>query len=113
MEAKELFTEDDETDGISQELDFLVGTTLLQTGLTDAGMLFLQSVYLEGSKGSSLRDYAQQYIESLYSDDLYIYSLSYGVTRKDNVHSLSDDDIKTFDSTLKDFMEVLLIRVKI
>lgn len=102
LEARDLFAKEDGADGVTQELDFLVGDTLIQTGLTDAGSLFLQSVYLRGTKGSSLRDYAQQYIESLYSQDLYIYSLSYGMTRKDNAHFLSDEDIESFDTDLKD-----------
>lgn len=103
LEARELFAKDENNKGVTQELDFLVGETLIQSGFTDAGSLFLQSVYLRGSRGSSLRDYAQQYIESLYSQDLYIYSISYGMTSKDNVHSLSDEEIETFDTDLKEY----------
>jgi hypothetical protein len=102
LEARDVFAKEQGTEGVTQELDFLVGDTLIQTGLTDAGSLFLQSVYLRGTKGSSLRDYAQQYIESLYSQDLFIYSLSYGMTRKGNAHSLSDEEIESFDADFKE-----------
>lgn len=102
LEAKDMFLEETGDQSLANELDFLVGETLIQTGFTDAGSIFLQSVYLQGRRGGSLRDYAQQYIDSLYSQDLYFYSLSLGMTNNNNVHSLSDSDIETFDTDLKE-----------
>ncbi|MGB0453321.1 MAG: hypothetical protein ACPGJV_06370 [Bacteriovoracaceae bacterium] len=107
FEAKDIFEEKYKDKETSEQIDFLIGETLLTSGSTDSGSIFLQSIAIRGkrrslqngqSQDATLASYAESYLDSLYSDNYSVFSVTYGMSENSNVHSLSDANRDDFSS---------------
>ncbi|MDH5581261.1 MAG: hypothetical protein OEY33_05095 [Bdellovibrionales bacterium] len=98
--AKELY-EDEENTGEQrsteiQNINFLLADALIKEGHTDSGAIFLKSLYLSPGVSSSLKEYANSYLDAL-STVYKIVTISLGYTYDNNVNQLSDEDRENFD----------------
>ncbi len=100
IEAEELFAkrgeDQDSTDQV-QTIQYLLGDSLVRSGHLDAGIIHLKSIYLSPTTNSSLKEYANSYLNSL-PTDIYSLSASFGVVQDNNINNLTDEQRDRFES---------------
>ena len=85
-----------------QEVELLMGETLLNEGRTDAGLLYLRSVYNSPSSSPALRQYAEGYLDAL-SKTYARVNFNYNINAETNMHKLTETQRSEFaDSSLQD-----------
>lgn len=99
--AKELYEEEqrDTKEDRSTELqniNFMLADALIREGHTDSGAIFLKGLYQNPTASSSLKEYANSYLDAL-STVYKIVTLSLGYTYDTNTHSLTDTERENFD----------------
>ncbi|MFZ8933993.1 MAG: hypothetical protein ACO20H_13305 [Bacteriovoracaceae bacterium] len=100
--AKELYeqeqadSEDDRSTEI-QNINFMLADALIREGHTDSGAIFLKGLYLNPSVSSSLKEYANSYLDAL-STVYKIVTLSLGYTYDSNANLLSDEEREDFEN---------------
>lgn len=99
LDAQELFEQDQQVDQEKlRELDFLLGENLLKAGFSDAGSLYLKSVYLDSKSSPVLREFASSYLQAL-QGTLISASLFYNYRYSSNPHELTDDEMTNFSGS--------------
>lgn len=97
IEARDLFSQDEgpETKTQVQNINFLLGDSLIREGYRDAGTLYLNSIYLDEEANDSLKQYSRSYLDNLASS----YSLiTVGVTGnyRQNLYRFTDTRLNDF-----------------
>lgn len=97
IEAKELFREEYDIEGESglEDMNFLIGSTLIQGGLLDPGSLYLRSVYTTSDSNSALKAIAQEYLNIL-TYRFFSITAKYDVGIKTNVYELNDVQLSNY-----------------
>jgi hypothetical protein len=102
VEAKELFEKEKVSSNKEQieNIEFLLGDSLIKEGYIDAGTLFLKSLYLSPDANSSLKEYANAYLNAL-SADFLSFSVSYNFNYNNNINSLNSEGLESFDPDIQ------------
>ena len=96
LEAQELFEHDKNPDkNKSKELEFLLGETLLKSGFTDAGSLYLKSVYLDSKSSPVVKEFSSAYLQAL-KGTLISTSAFYNLKYSSNSHDLTEEELSNF-----------------
>ncbi|MBI2521759.1 MAG: hypothetical protein HYV97_15190 [Bdellovibrio sp.] len=74
-------------------LDFYLGSSLINQGKYDAGVLYLKTLFHSEKANEALKSYADMYFKAL-SNDLYSLSFSSGLQYHENIHLLNNNDRK-------------------
>lgn len=112
-QAREMLTnnKNDPRESDIQNIDFLMADALIREGHTDSGSIYLQRLYQNQSTSSSLREYANQYLDNLNSI-FKIVTITGGLFRDNNIHNLNSDnqeDIESFKTELANLGFPILI----
>ncbi|MBT3585366.1 MAG: hypothetical protein HN509_10710 [Halobacteriovoraceae bacterium] len=100
IEAQDLFRELGEAENKSSlnKIDVLLGESLIKDGQAESGLIFLKGIYLDPKANSSLKQYANAYIDALATSYLAA-SFSFNRKLNTNIHELSNFDLnQEFDS---------------
>lgn len=99
LEAQELFDQEKKKDqSKSRELEFLLGETLLKSGFTDAGSLYLKSVYLDSKSSPVVKEFSSAYLQAL-QGTLISTSVFYNIKHSNNSHDLTDTELADFEGS--------------
>ncbi|MEK6624728.1 MAG: hypothetical protein AABY86_07160, partial [Bdellovibrionota bacterium] len=94
LEAKDRLTEQQVEDAeLESGLDFYLGSSLINQGKHDAGVLYLKTLYHSEKTNESLKNYADMYFKAL-ANDMYSVSFSSGLQYHENIHQLNNNDRK-------------------
>lgn len=104
MDAKELFKEEyklDDDKGL-EDVNLLIGTTMLQGGLLDPGSLYLRSVYFSSDTNNSTKALAQEYLNVLtYSFISATAKYTYGMNS--NIYELNEFQLENYSNVESSF----------
>ncbi len=89
VEAKEFFEQQEASQNSINDLDFLIGKTLVHGGLLDPGSIYLRSLYLNADTNPALKAIAQEYLDIL-SNNFFSLSARFQVGHKANVYEMND-----------------------
>lgn len=97
IEAKELFREEFEIEGEEglEDMNFLIGSTLVQGGLIDPGSLYLRSVYTNSESNSAIKAIAQEYLNIL-TYRFFSLTAKYELGFNSNVYELNDVQLSNY-----------------
>jgi hypothetical protein len=98
-EKHNLDPEDDST------LKFYLADSLLRDSQTDAGALYLQSIFLAPQTDSTLRTLADAYLKSITQNYFYLRAAT-GINYNNNIHGLTDEQKNNFDSYKNRYHEI-------
>lgn len=96
--AKDKMDKNSEEDREQEEtIDYFIADNLVQEGFNDAGSLYLKSVYLSPKANKSLKEYANNYVDSL-NQPLMSLSGRYNYVYNSNIHLLTDSESDNFSA---------------
>lgn len=99
MSAKQVFQEDLQTESEKglEDINLLIGSTMIQGGLFDPGTLYLRSIFLNPAANNSTRAIAQEYLDAI-NYQYFSLSAKYDYIINDNVYELNDFQLSNYSS---------------
>ncbi len=97
--AKEIYQEDLQTTSERgfEEINLLIGTTMIQGGLFDPGTLYLRSIFFNTDANNSSRVIAQEYLDAI-NYQYFSLSVKYDYIISDNIYELNDFQLSEYAS---------------
>lgn len=86
-------------------LKFYLADSLLRDSQTDAGSLYLQSIFLAPQTDSGLRSLANVYLHSITQNYFYLRAAT-GINYNSNVHGLTDEQKSNFESIKPTYQQI-------
>lgn len=85
-----------------EDINLLIGTTMVQGGLFDPGTLYLRSIFLDSEANTSTKAIAQEYLDAV-NYRYFSLSAKYGYLLNDNVYELNEFQLSRY-STVERFL---------
>ncbi len=80
-----------------EDINLLIGTTMVQGGLFDPGTLYLRSIFLDADANTSTKAIAQEYLDAV-NYRYFSLSAKYGYLFSDNVYELNEFQLSRYSS---------------
>lgn len=99
LTAKEVFQDEMETksDQGLEDINLLIGTTMVQGGLFDPGTLYLRSIFLETGANTATKAIAQEYLDAV-NYEYFSLAAKYDYLMNDNVYELNEFQLSRFSN---------------
>lgn len=85
-----------------EDINLLIGTTMVQGGLFDPGTLYLRSIFLDTEANLATKAIAQEYLDAI-NYRYFSISANYGYLLNDNVYELNEFQLSNY-STVERFL---------
>lgn len=97
LEARNELAESEEDQEMVENIDYLLGATLLKQGRLNTGVFFLKNIYNNPDSQSGLREYANIYLDQLSEGSFLSFGVNLGFEINDNINYLNDTQKKNFN----------------
>lgn len=107
LDSKEFYLSGESEDKVEQieNIKYLLGDNLIRSGFTDAGSLYLKSVFNSPNANSSLKEFASSYLDTL-SESFFSFSVKFARSYDNNIHRLEQKRLDVIDNfpVIKNFL---------
>ena len=99
LTAKDIFQDEMETssDKGLEEINLLIGTTMVQGGLFDPGTLYLRSIFLDEQANTATKAIAQEYLDAV-NYRYFALAAKYRYLMSDNVYELNEFQLSRYSN---------------